>query len=67
MIPDKQFEILFEEIHTEHSIQCSNCGEISKEYNCSEEDAIKSFYTEGWRAVKNQYCCCPQCAEINGA
>jgi len=64
---EKQIESIFEVMDTVHSIRCSNCRQIEKKYNCSEEDASEQFYNDGWRFKQQGYIYCPKCAEVNGA
>ena len=64
---EKQKELIFEEMTTEHSIRCSNCRNIDKTYNCDEDYASEYFYNKGWRIKFNNYCYCPKCAEVNNA
>ena len=63
---EEQIEIIIELMGTKHSIKCSNCRVIKSKYNCSEEDASRLFYVDGWRVKKHSYCYCPYCANANG-
>ena len=67
MNKEKQIENIFEAMDTMHSIQCTNCREIARRYNCDEEYASEQFYNDGWRIKEDEYVYCPKCAEVNGA
>lgn len=54
---------VYEEIATESSIICGNCGK-SKTVMADGYDAAEHFFTEGWRVTPNK-CYCPSCASKN--
>lgn len=60
-----QISMIYDEMRTEHTVRCSNCGIKAHYYNYTALEAATLFYNNNWRAGKG-HLYCPRCAEVNG-
>ena len=60
----RQIDLLYNMIHSEHILVCSQCGTLERKYFSNTDDAAYDFYNDGWRTV-DKYVYCPTCAKDN--
>ncbi len=63
MKPEKELDILYDQIVTESAIQCKQCGSIENIMFVSDYEAAEEFRDRGWTASSYGYVYCPECSK----
>ena len=59
---EKQIDYLFDMAYIEQCLVCSSCKKEGKKHEFDAEDAIYSFYNDGWRVIGHRVYC-PECVK----